>query len=89
MVHHVQRLLIARERSNKYYTQQEVELDLGLEREDIGSFYRSINHGGGQKKKEASMALLREAGVFRKMGKRAKGQAPQCWIAFAGKGRRK
>ena len=74
VVHHLQRLLIDRERSNKYYTQQEVELDLGLERGGIGRFYRSMNFGGGRKKKKCTMALLREAGVFRKMGKRAEGR---------------
>ena len=61
----VQRPLIARERSNKCYTQHEVELELGLERGDTGKCYGAMNHGeGDQKKKVTTLDLLREAGVF-------------------------
>ena len=41
-------------------SRKEVELDSGLERADIGRFYRSsMDHGGAPKKKKATEALLR------------------------------
>ena len=64
-----------------------MERELGLERGEIGKFYRTMNRGeGGNKKKATTLALLKEAGVFRIKRTKPKGQSTPYWIAFAGKG---
>lgn len=65
----MRRFLVAREKLNKYYPQEEVGVELGLEGGDIGNFYFSMHRGGGGTKKKATafLALLREGGVFRAM----------------------